>query len=180
MEGVVAEQADREDEAAPRLGCRRIGAFLRAFLTGLVRTFGKLFSDLPYEYESPQKLLGWPLLSINLGFDNPGGRMRQARGVFAIGTQATGFVAFGIVVARGVFAVALLAVGAVAVSIASVALVSVSVAGLGVVSVSVFAVGYLAVGILALGWKSVGIVAIGQETVGILGLGRAVRAVFAP
>lgn len=161
-----------------RPGCLgKIGSVLALFVD-FYRHLCMALESLPYEYESPRKLFGWPLLSINLGFDNPHGEMRHARGVIAIGNRATGIIAFGIFVARGLFTVALIATGLVSVSIASVALLSVSVVGLGIVSVSVFAVGYLAVGILALGYKCVGIVAIGQEVVGIIGIGKRVRTVF--
>lgn len=163
-----------------RPGCLgKVGSVL-ALIVDFYRCLCKALETLPYEYESPRKFLGLPLLSINLGFDNPGGQMRHARGIVAIGNQATGVIAFGIFVARGIFTVALIAVGLVSVSIASVALLSVSVVGFGIVSVSVFAVGYLALGILAVGYKSVGIVAVGKDVVGIIGIGQRVRAVFPP
>jgi hypothetical protein len=157
----------------PRRGL--LGRYL-AFL----HNASKIFDAVPYEYESPRKIFGLPLLHINLGFDNPGGRMRHARGLVAIGNQATGVLAFGLFFAKGVFAIAPVAVGGLAVSVGGLALTSVSVVGVGLVSVSIFAVGWLAVGILALGVKSVGIAAIGQEVVGILGIGREVHAIFSP
>ncbi len=163
-----------------RPGCSgRIGALIFRY-RDFFRRFNAVFAATPYEYESPRKIFGWPLLSINLGFDNPGGKMRHARGIIAIGNQATGVLAFGLFLACGAFAIAPIAAGGLAVSVASAALVSVSVVGVGIVSVSIFAVGYLAVGILALGIKSVGIVAIGQGAVGILGIGQEVHAVFSP
>jgi hypothetical protein len=163
-----------------RPGCLgKVGSVL-AFFIDFYRHLCKALESLPYEYESSRKFLGLPLLAINLGFDNPHGKMRHARGIIAIGNQATGIIAFGIFIARGVFTIALLAIGFVSVSIASVAACSVSVFGLGFVSVSVFAVGYLGVGILAIGYKCVGIVAIGQDVVGILAIGQRVRAVFSP
>lgn len=165
---------------ASRPGCLgRVGSVFTLF-AAFYRHLCKALESLPYEYESPRKFLGLPLLSINLGFDNPYGKMRHARGIIAIGNQATGVIAFGFFVARGVFTVALIATGLVSVSIGSIALLSVSVVGLGIVSVSVFAVGYLAVGILALGYKCVGIAAVGQDVVGIIGIGQKVRAVFSP
>jgi hypothetical protein len=147
-------------------------------LADLYRHLCTALECLPYEYESPRMFFGLPLLSINLGYDNPQGKMRHARGILEIGNQATGILALGIFLARGVFSMAIAAVGFVSVSMASVAFVSVSVFGLGLVSVSVFAVGYLAVGILAVGWNCVGIVAIGKTAVGILGIGQIIHAVF--
>ena len=163
---------------ASRPGCLgMLGSVLAPFVD-FFRQLGRGLASLPYEYESPRRMLGLPVLSVNLGFDNPGGRMRSARGVIAIGNQATGIIAFGLFVARGMFAVAPITVGLTGVSVAGIALLSVSVVGVGIVSVSVVAVGYLAVGILALGAKCVGIVAIGREVVGIIGIGRVSRLLF--
>lgn len=165
---------------ATRPGCLgRIGSALAPFVE-FYRHLCKALESMPYEYESPSRLLGLPLLSINLGFDNPNGRMRHARGIVAIGNRATGILAFGIFVACGVFTVALVATGLVAVSIAGLALLSVSVVGVGGISVSVFAVGYLTVGVLALGYKCVGIAAIGRVVVGIIGIGQKALTLFSP
>lgn len=161
-------------------GCLGKIGFVLAFFIDFYRHLCKALESLPYEYESSRKFLGLPLLAINLGFDNPHGKMRHARGFIAIGNQATGVLAFGIFIARGVFTVALLAIGLVSISVASVAVCSVSVFGLGLVSVSVLAIGYLAVGILAIGYKCVGIASIGQNVVGIVAIGQRVRAVFSP
>ncbi len=148
--------------------CSLFTPFLR-----LYRHFCRALDGLPYEYGWPRRLLGLPPLSVNLGCDNPGGRMRRAEGVVTIGNQATGVLASGVFAALGLFVVAPVAAGLVAVSIGSVAVVSVSVIGVGVVSVAVFALGSVAVG-----FRSVGIVALGQRAVGIIGLGQRVRALF--
>lgn len=165
---------------ATRPGCLGKVGMILAPLMDFYRHLCRALESMPYEYESPRAILGLPLLSINLGFDNPGGKMRHARGVIAIGNQATGVIALGIFIARGIFTVALVAAGIVSVSAASVALVSVSVVGLGFISVSVFAIGYLAVGILAVGYKCVGILAIGQDVAGIIAVGQKARTVFSP
>jgi hypothetical protein len=159
--------------------CGVIGSALVVFVD-FFRQFGNAISSLTYQHESKRRFWGMPLLCINIGFDDPDGKPRHARGVIAIGNQATGFVAFGIFLSRGLFAVAPIAVGLGAVSIAGIGLISVSVVGLGIVSVSVFAIGYLAVGILALGYKCVGIVVVGQEAVGIIGIGKVVHTLFSP
>jgi hypothetical protein len=149
----------------------RVSESLQRFVAALV--------SLNYQYASKRRLFGWPLLSINLGFDT-NGQMREAKGWVAIGTRATGIFAFGLFVARGIFAVGTLALGLGTVSLASIALVTVSVVGLGVVSVSVFAVGYLAIGILAIGYKSLGIIAIGRDVIGVVGIGQHVDSLFSP
>lgn len=163
-----------------RRGCSgRFGSLLFRY-RDFLRRFCEVFAAVPYEYQSPRKVFGLPLLHINLGFDNPSGKMRRARGVIAIGNQATGVLAFGLFFASGIFTIAPVAVGGLAVSVGGLALASVSVVGIGLVSVSIFAVGWLAVGIIPLGVKSVGILAIGQNVVGILGIGQEVHAIFSP
>ncbi|MDZ7336132.1 MAG: hypothetical protein ONB32_13355 [candidate division KSB1 bacterium] len=148
------------------------------FLLEFYRHLCKALECLPYEYKSQKKFLGIPLLSINLGFDNPEGVMRHARGIVSIGNKATGVFALGIFVARGVVILAPLALGIASVSMVSFALISVSVIGIGLVSVSVFAFGYLAVGIIAIGYKSIGILAFGKDAVGIIAIGQKVRSFF--
>jgi len=172
---------DSQIPAKPtRRGCSgRIGSLLFRY-RDFLRRFCEAFDAVPYEYESPRKVFGLPLLHINLGFDNPGGRMRRARGVIAIGNQATGVLAFGLFTAWGVFAIAPVAAGGLALCVFGAGLAAVSVVGIGLVAVSIFAVGYVAVGILALGVKAVGILAIGESVVGILGIGQDVHAIFSP
>ncbi len=171
-------------DATSRLSMRRgrLGV-LPGLLTALVhfvRQAGKGLGSLPYEYESQRRVLGLPLLSINLGLDNPGGKMRAARGVLAIGNKATGGVAIGLSLAYGVVALAPFAAGLMVLSVAGVALAAVCVVGLGLLSVSVLAIGYLAVGIVAVGTKAVGIVAVGKSVAAILGTGRAASTLFVP
>lgn len=132
----------------------------------------------PYQYTSSRRLFGLPLWVINLGPSLPDGTLRHARGLVVLGTSATGVIAFGLVRAQGVLAVAPLVAGVFCVGVGSIGLVSVAVLGLGGVSVSVFAFGYLAVGILAIGIKSVGIVALGWEAIGIVAFGKTVRAMM--
>ncbi|GAB4370431.1 MAG: hypothetical protein Kow0042_12670 [Calditrichia bacterium] len=180
MKKSKANSKESVRESTPRPGCSgKVGLILTLFVD-FCRHISKALESLPYEYESPRKFLGLPLLSINLGFDNPQGKMRYARGIIAIGNKATGIIAFGIFVARVFFSISIIAYGVVSVSIVGLALLSVGVFGVGVVSVSVVAVGYLAVGIFALGYKSVGIVAVGHDVVGIITMGQKIRSAFTP
>ncbi len=153
------------------------GSFLDRILRHL-RKATTAIAPLTYRYESPRRLFGLPLLSINLGPDTPDGAMRQAKGIVAIGTNATGILALGVFSARGVFTMAFLSLGLAGVSIGGIGLLTVSVFGIGLASVSVVAVGYLAVGILAVGIKVVGIIAVGLEAVGIVAIGSTTDAVF--
>lgn len=155
----------------------------RSFLQRMTDSFRRLTDALlsqPHEYASSRRLLGLPLLAINVGPPLPGGQIRHARGIVALGTSATGAVAIGLLVSRGIIAVAPLAAGGLCVGVGCVALLSVAVLGLGLVSVCVFAFGYVAIGILAIGYKAVGIVALGVECVGILAIGKTARTLMRP
>jgi hypothetical protein len=143
-----------------------------------IHTLVAAVAPLTYVYQSQRRLFGLPLLSIDLGPDNPEGQMRHARGIIAIGTKATGVLAIGVFIARGGFTIALLTIGLGGISVAGVGLLTVSAFGLGLVSVSAIAVGYIAVGVLAIGVKSVGILAIGVEAVGITVVGKVKDALF--
>lgn len=145
-------------------------------ILNILRRITEAMASLNYQYESKQKLLGWPILSINLGFSE--GEMRQARGWVAIGTRATGILCFGIFVSRGLISIGGIAIGLGTVSVFGLGLITVSILGLGLVSVSAFAAGYLAVGILAVGFKSVGILAIGKEATGIICIGQEINSLF--
>jgi hypothetical protein len=180
---MVNDQAKKKDaiqSLASRSGCSgTIGSLIAAVLDFFRQSYRAL-ATLNYQYESRQRFLGWPLLSINLGFDSSTGKMRQAKGFIAIGTRATGILSFGFFISRGIVAIGGIAFGLGTVSLFSIAIISVTVFGLDFVSVSFFAVGYLAVGVLALGYKSVGIPAIGKEVVGIICAGRQVNSLFPP
>jgi hypothetical protein len=65
-----------------------------------------------YEWKSPQKLLGWPLVHLALGVDGRG-RPVPARGWFAFGLLAMGLVAVG-PLALGILAIGGLVVGGLA------------------------------------------------------------------
>jgi hypothetical protein len=162
-----------------RKGC--LGFLSSSFLKArtFLKRLSEAFTTLDYRYESKSRILGWPLLAINLGFNAEEENMRHAKGVFAIGTKATGIFSLGVFMARGIVAIGVISLGVGAVGVAGIAVVTVSVVGLGGISVSVFAFGYLAIGILAIGYRSVGILAIGREAVGIIALGQAVRTLFA-
>ncbi|HOK26158.1 MAG TPA: hypothetical protein P5320_02690 [Bacteroidales bacterium] len=138
----------------------------------------KAFASLQYNHESHRKIFSLPLLSVNLGFDDPGGKMRHAKGIIAIGTSDSGVIAVKSVISRGLSALAPLSFGGVTIGIFSISLACVSCLGIGIVSVSCFALGYLAVGIVAAGIKSVGILAPGESINGIVGLRKYKKLLF--
>jgi len=132
----------------------------------------KTFLAIQYQHESRIKIFGLPLLSINLGFDKPEGIMRHARGIIAIGAKSTGIVAFGTIIARGLFTLAPICFGGFSISVFSMGIVCISCFGIGIISVSAFAIGYLAVGVVAIGVKCIGIFAIGESITAITGFGK--------
>jgi len=107
----------------------------------------------PYEYRTPQTLLGLPLLHVRFNcVDN--GKTLPAKGWIAIGDKAYGILfAFGAIAVGGIsfggFAVGLLAIGGV---------------GLGL-----FAFGGISAGCAAIGGVALGYVAFGGGAVGWLG-----------
>ncbi|MDZ7271107.1 MAG: hypothetical protein ONB17_05795 [candidate division KSB1 bacterium] len=153
------------------------GSRLRRLLEGLRSTAANLALQ-PHEYQSSRRLLGLPLLSINIGPQEVAGALRHARGIVAIGNKATGVIAIGIFAARGLCAIGFLTVGVAGVSIAGIGLLTVSVFGAGLVSVSAVALGYLAVGVIAVGVRALGVVAIGLDAVGIIAVGKVAKTLF--
>jgi hypothetical protein len=110
------------------------------------------------EYRSQRTLFGWPLLHIAYGVDPRTGERRVARGIVAIGDNATGLIAFG-GVARGGFAFGGLAIGLIS---------------FGGISVGVFSMGGFALGLaIAYGGFAAGTIAWGGATVGYLAMGGA-------
>src|SRR5262245_44817938 len=107
--------------------------------------------------ESSRKIFGLPLWAIAIGPDWQRGEMRgHARGIFALGDIATGWVACG-GLARGFLAIGGLAIG----------LVSFGGAAIGVL----LAVGGAAAGGIAIGGAAAGLVAIGGGAFGYYALG---------
>ncbi len=126
-----------QDEA---IKCRHCGEFL----DGRARNVGGgfyAFGYPSYEYRSPVKIFGLPLIHIAQGIDPRTGMPRVAKGIIANGSLAIGVVAIG-GVAGGVFALGGLAFGAVALGGIAVGIA----AALGGMAVG----GYLAIGGLAL------------------------------
>jgi len=178
MDCIQTPGQSRPPDSASRKGCLGfIGSAIFRIRTSLAALFRGLLT-LDYQYESRSRILGWPLLAVNLGFRKEEEKVRHAKGLVAIGTRATGLFSLGFLEARGVFTVGTISLGIGAVGVWGIGVVTVSVVGLGVVSVSLFALGYLAIGILAVGWRSVGILAFGREAVGIIAFGRAIQSLF--
>ena len=111
------------------------------------------------EYRSSAAWRGLPLVHVQFGMREAGGRYRpgRPRGVIAVGDIAVGAVAVG-PAAVGVVAVGAAAFGIVTVGAAALGVMTVGVAAVGVIAVGVAALGVLAVGVVSLGWHAVGIV----------------------
>lgn len=104
-----------------------------------------------YEYQSKTKVMGIPLVHINVGI----GR-RKARGIIAIGNSAKGFLALGLL-SIGIFSVGILGIGLFTIAAVSLGILL----AVGGISVGTVAIGGLALGIFAIGGAAVGIYSIG-------------------
>lgn len=115
-----------------------------------------------YEYKSQRTLFGLPLVHVH--FRNHG--FARAKGIIAIGNQATGFVAIGALavglVAYGGLAFGLLALGGLAFGL---------LLALGGVSIGTIAFGGVAMGLVAWGGVALGYVAVGGCASGAYALG---------
>lgn len=89
--------------------------------------------NLYFRHTCPIEVKGYPLWQIAIG-GNPetGEKSGKARGIFAIGDEATGAIAIGYI-AKGLF---------------SLGLVSIGVVSIGLISIGAFSIGLLAVGLL--------------------------------
>lgn len=116
-----------------------------------------------YEYISPIRFLGLPLVHVSFGPAEPQVRRRVARGIVAIGDHARGVVAIGSVAMGG------LALGG----------ASIGVVPVGFLTLGLLPIGALAFGLVgAYGLLAVAPVALGAAAVGYLGHGGLVLAKY--
>jgi len=105
-----------------------------------------------YEWKSSRNWGGLPLVHVAFGAD-AGGKVREARGVLAIGQRAVGVIAIGII-ARGVLAIGVVAFGLGSIGVVAVAgLLALGVNAAAPVAFGVVAAGYAAGGVAPIGWK---------------------------
>ena len=115
------------------------------------------------EFKSEKKVLGKPLVHINL--------KGKANGFFAIGLMARGFFAIGLL-SMGIFSIGLLSIGVVVLG----ALGGLGIAAHALIAAGVFAFGAVAAGVfsfgaVSFGWLSYGAVSMGTYTIGALSKG---------
>ncbi len=131
-------------------------------MTSAARPARRNWNELNYEYRSGAKVGDWPLLHVAFGYDGATGRMKQARGLVAVGNVATGALALGIL-ARGIVAWGVVSMGLFSCGVLGVGLFSLAVLGLalfcasGVVSVAPLAFGVTTVGYIAAGVKAIAV-----------------------
>ena len=114
-----------------------------------------------FEYESPRKLFGLPLVHIAFGVDSKTGRRKKARGFIAIGENAVGVFAFG-GIARGLFAFGACGFGVLAMGGVALGVVSLG----GIALALLFAIGGVAAGGIAWGGAAFGWLAMGGYAAG--------------
>lgn len=132
---------------------------------GVIAHSGKL----RFEYISKTRLLGMPLVHVNIGFGC------RAHGIVAVGLVAVGFVSLGLlsvgILALGLLSVGLFAFGNLALGWVAVGGVALGLMAVGGVALGLFALGGLAVGQLAVGGFAVGQFAFGDVARGYLAVG---------
>lgn len=138
-----------------------------------------------YEYVSPKKLLGLPLLHIHFkwtkgyrkgfGLTTPGAYAdfhTKAKGIIAIGNNASGILSIGFL-AKGLISLGLFSMGLLSVGIMSLGLLALGILSLGAAAGGVVALGYVAMGVTAIGVYASGVSAIGMKAAcGVVAVGR--------
>ena len=106
-----------------------------------------------WRWDSEKTILGWPLISIAIGFDKNTGKLMAAKGVIAIGQFAVGLITIAQFGVGLLFGFGQFVAGAVVLAQFAPALL---------VGVGQFACGYVAVGQIAVGVYALGQVGAGQ------------------
>lgn len=124
--------------------------------------WGKIEHEgLHFEYISKTRVLGMPLLHVNVGLG-----FYRAKGIFAVGNIATGLFSYGLLsiglIAAGFLSLGLLAFGGVALGL---------LLGAGGVATGALAFGGVAIGILTFGGLSIGYISIGGAAIGQYAMG---------
>lgn len=105
---------------------------------------------LHYEYKSSRKIMGLPLVHINIGLG-----VYRAKGFFSIGMLSTGIISVGLIslglISWGILSLGLLAVGSFSLGGLSVGGVTAGIAAIGGVAFGVFTIGGLSVGVYSMG-----------------------------
>ncbi len=127
------------------------------------------WNELNYEYRSPIRIAGWPLLHVAFGKDHATGKMKRARGVVAVGNIATGGLALGNV-ARGIVSFGVLSIGVISGGVLSIGLLSFGVLGLALLcATGVMTFAPYSFGVTTIGYVSAGVKAYGLHTADIDG-----------
>ncbi|MGB0581814.1 MAG: protein kinase domain-containing protein, partial [Limisphaerales bacterium] len=137
-------------------------------------TISSLFQSMPtpmrdalgWEYKTESNILGLPLLHVTSGIDPKTGQKRRAKGIVAIGENATGVFAFG-TIAKGVFAFGALGIGLFADAGLGVGLFALAGLGIGLIgSYAGLSIAPVAIGGVSIGYYATGGLAFGKNAVG--------------
>lgn len=131
-----------------------------------------------YEYISPGKLFGLPLVHIHFKWTKgyrqnfssavrtPGAYAdfkTKAKGIIAIGNNATGFFSIGFL-AKGLFSIGLFSIGFVSVGILCLAFLALGIIAAGFTAGGVVSIGYVALGVSVIGIYGTGVAVLAQKT----------------
>jgi hypothetical protein len=161
--GACADDLDALAAGLPTAARRDEGGPLRrAWLQVRLATSGQL-----YEYRSPRRLLGLPLVHVIGGRRPPGSPARTARGWIALGGErAVGVFFAWAPVAYGLFACGALSAGGFALGGAACGVFVFSGLGLGLFTFSGTSLAFVACGGIAVGYGAVGGMAVGRYAAG--------------
>lgn len=113
-----------------------------------LRTFAP--SKVEYEYISPKRLWGMPLVHIHIGIG-----AYRAKGIFSVGMLSSGIVSVGLlstgVVSAGLLSIGVFAFGMIALGLAAVGGVAAGVLAIAGIAAGLFAIGGISLGMFAIG-----------------------------
>lgn len=123
-----------------------------------------------FEYISKRRILGMPLVHINLGFG-----AYRAHGFFSVGVFSAGIFSAGIfsagVFSAGIFSLGLVALGCFALGGLALGSIAIGLAAFGAIAFGILSMGGVAIGQLAVGGVAVGQFAVGDWAQGYLSVG---------
>ena len=111
-----------------------------------------------FRHTCPVELKGYPLWQIAIGADETQGeKIGKAKGIIAIGDDATGVIAVGYV-SKGIFALGLVAIGVFSIGLISLGAFSIGILAAGIITAKGFAAAALfsAIGKFAVGYHAYG------------------------
>lgn len=109
-----------------------------------------------YQYTSKRIVFGLPLVHVSVGY-----KMKKAKGIIAVGNNATGIIALGLF-SKGVISLGILSLGGLSFGVLGIGLL----ASLGAIAIAPLAMGAIAFGIYSIGGIAIGMYSLGAVAIG--------------